>query len=110
MFFGGPPPLGPQANWMRGFLIVTSRHSVGKREVALLVPPDVLAAAIDQLELEGVRRRVATHEEFESVVSRQRERERLAGDHITAAAEVEVDAQAHAGVAGVACDLDARAV
>ena len=61
--------------------------------VPLHVPPDVLAAAVDQLEFQVVDRRLAPQPESEGVVLRQGEIHFAADDGVATAGEGEVQAQ-----------------
>src|SRR5205823_1730263 len=79
--------------------------------VALVAPPDVLAARVDELELEIVGPRLAPQPERERVVLGEREREALAHDHPAAAdVEVEPDPHARARLVRLAGDPDVRAL
>ncbi len=60
-------------------------------DVALDVPPHVLAAGVDQLEFEGVRRKLTAHPEGELVILREREIQLAPGDRIAATAHVHVE-------------------
>ena len=72
-----------------------------RREVGPLPPPDVVAARVHQLQLEGVGRPVAAQPQREGVVRRQLQRQRAPCHRIARdAAEVVVQAGGPAAVAG----------
>src|SRR5262249_53030315 len=84
---------------------------VRQREVALVPPPDVPTACIDQLELEVVRPGLTAEVEREGEVVGERERERLSDDHEPATrVELEPDVHRHAATAGLRRHPEVRAL
>src|SRR2546425_9180972 len=81
----------------------------GEAEAVLLVPPDVVAAWVDQLELELVGRRHPMDVEGEGISFRQWEREALARDHEASAAfEIEVEPQGAASGPSIPGNIELR--
>ncbi len=67
---------------------------VRKREVGTAIPPDVVAACVDQLDLQIVDRRVRTQPERDRIVVRQVDRQGAPRERVTCrAAQVEVEPQ-----------------
>src|SRR5882724_7848019 len=81
----------------------------GEAEAVLLVPPDVVAARVDQLELELVGGRHPMDVEGEGISFRQWEREALArDDEATAAFEIEVEPQGAASGPAIPGNVELR--
>src|SRR2546423_14186995 len=88
-----PPTGGPPGESDLPFLEPHLLPARRKHEVALVRPPDVLAASIDQFELEIVGRSFAAHREAETIVRRQIEAHGAAGDRVAAPLhEMEIEA------------------
>jgi len=77
----------------------------GEVECVLLVPPHVVAAGVDELELELVGGRHPADVEGEGVSVRQREREAFARDD-EAAAAFEIEVEPHGAVSGPSISRD----
>ena len=67
----GPPPSGPQANWISLLLMLNRLPVLGKVEDLLAPAPDVLIGAVDQLEFKNVARAAPADVEAEDVAFRQ---------------------------------------
>src|SRR2546428_195256 len=81
----------------------------GEAEAVLVVPPHVVAARVDQLELELVGGRHPVDVEGEGISFRQWEREALArDDEATAAFEIEVEPQGAASGPSIRGNIELR--
>src|SRR5207247_7538562 len=80
-------------------------------EVAPHVPPDVGAGRVHQLELEVVRRDLASHPETKDVILRQIERYRAPDDRVAGAVdESNVEPKTASMNAGVGCERERHAL